>query len=461
MAKAKKLPSGSWRVQVYSHTELVYDKSGKPKEKRVYESFTSADPSPAGRKEAEFQAAQFAKDKDGRSKSKLTLGEALDKYIESRSATRSPRTISNYEGIRKNYLQCLMGKNISRITQEDIQKAVNYEALKLSPKTIRDIHGLVSAVFKQYRPGFALDTALPALEKPDLYIPSDEEVKALLNDVRGSEMELPILLSAFGPMRRGEISGLYDKDIKDNTVHVSGNMVKHTERRKIGKGDILLYGGQWLLKRPKNYQGDRYIKYPDYVKQLWQGKSGRIVDLHPDQITDRFRRLIKRIGLPHFRFHDLRHYSASIQHALGIPDAYIMDRGGWGNDAVLKGVYRHAMDSKQEEMNQIANQHFSMLSIANADDLTIELPEYDRETYTKLLYKCCEIIKTYNITDPGKNINNFNRLLEAILSDYGVKNLSAAAQCAQKEIINSYEMGKEELFLIWIPKWFDTIGQFY
>lgn len=115
----------------------VFDhNTGKQKEKRVYESFTSDDPSPAGRKEAEFQAAQFAMNKDTRSKSKLTLGEALDKYIESRSATRSPRTIMDYECTRRNYLQGLMDKNITRITQEDIQNAINQEALHLSPKSI-------------------------------------------------------------------------------------------------------------------------------------------------------------------------------------------------------------------------------------------------------------------------------------------------------------------------------------
>ena len=47
MAKAKKLPSGSWRCLVYSHTEKVRDaKTGEWKNKRVYESFTSDDPSP-------------------------------------------------------------------------------------------------------------------------------------------------------------------------------------------------------------------------------------------------------------------------------------------------------------------------------------------------------------------------------------------------------------------------------
>ena len=68
--------------------------------------------------------------------------------------------------------------------------------------------------------------------------------------------------------------------------------------------------------------------------------------------------MLKKLNIRHFRFHDLRHYSASIQHALGIPDAYIMQRGGWEDDTVLKSIYRHAMDQEQDNMNKKANIYF-------------------------------------------------------------------------------------------------------
>ena len=92
----------------------------------------------------------------------------------------------------------------------------------------------------------------------------------------------------------------------------------------------------------------------------------QIVTINPSQITNRFMRLMKKNNMPHFRFHDLRHYCASIQHALGIPDSYIMQRGGWGSDAVLKSVYRHTLENKENEMNQKINDHFSKLCNTNA-----------------------------------------------------------------------------------------------
>ncbi len=67
----------------------------------------------------------------------------------------------------------------------------------------------------------------------------------------------------------------------------------------------------------------------------------------------------KIAGLPHFRFHD--HEALFGQHParpLGIPDAYIMQRGGWQTDGVLKAVYRHTMSDRQEEMNDRGKRSF-------------------------------------------------------------------------------------------------------
>ncbi len=48
MPTAKKLPSGSWRCQVFSHYEYVNQDDGGVKKKRIYESFTCDDPSLPG-----------------------------------------------------------------------------------------------------------------------------------------------------------------------------------------------------------------------------------------------------------------------------------------------------------------------------------------------------------------------------------------------------------------------------
>ena len=59
MPTAKKLPSGSWRCQVYSHTEEVLQEDGTIKKKRIYKSFTCDDPTAKGRRKAEQMAADW------------------------------------------------------------------------------------------------------------------------------------------------------------------------------------------------------------------------------------------------------------------------------------------------------------------------------------------------------------------------------------------------------------------
>lgn len=333
MAKAKKLPSGSWRCQVFDYT----DADGK----RHYKSFTADT-----RKEAEYAAAEFSLNKkDNKNSSAKKLGKAYDEYIEYRSSVLSPATIREYKRSRKCDLQNLMDINVYDITQEQIQKEINKESVTHSPKSVRNMHGLLSAVLKANRPDFALSTKLPEKQRPKIHVPTDREVKAIMQIAAGTPMEIPILLAAFGPMRRGEICALDRNHVFQNHVHVEFAMVMDEHH-------------MWVIKAPKSYAGDRHIEFPDFVMQKLHECNGMIVDLTPSQISDRFSNILKQANVPHFRFHDLRHYSASIQHALGIPDAYIMQRGGWGNDAVLKTVYRHVLDEKKTEMNRTANTYF-------------------------------------------------------------------------------------------------------
>lgn len=344
--EARKLPSGSWRCRVYSHTEEIVQPDGSIKQKKIYKSFTCDDTSIKGKRKCEKMAAEWAENKETRSKNtEITFGDALDEYIRLRSSVLSPGTIREYKRSRNRDLQGLMHIPVYKLTQNDIQREINKEALNHSPKTVKNMHGLVTAVLDAYRPDFRVKTNLPKKVRTELYIPTEEEIKRLIDAVRDTEMELPVLLSAFGPMRRGEICALDSDHISGNVVHVEYAMTLDENKN-------------WVKKCPKSYAGDRFITFPDFVIQRLSGIKGNITNLSPDSISNRFSRILKRAGIPHFRFHDLRHYSASIQHALGVPDAYIMQRGGWASDAVLKSVYRHALNDHAKKENERINKKF-------------------------------------------------------------------------------------------------------
>lgn len=336
MAKAKKLPSGSWRVLVYDYT----DETGK----RKYKSFTNID-----KKEAERQAANYAADRENVPKhGSVTVKKAIREYIDMKKDVLSPETVRGYENMLNIRFKDIENKDIDKLKNTEVQLWVSKLSKDLSPKTMRNTYSLLCSSIKMFLPNKDFSATLPQKKKPDLHVPSDTEVKSLIAYVKDTELEIAILLGAFGPLRRGEICALRDEDIKGNKIIVRRNIVRK-------------YGGGWVEKQPKTYSSYRELEMPDFIIDKIKNIEGRIIKATPDQITNRFTRAIKYSKSPKFRFHDLRHYSASIMHAIGVPDQYIMERGGWNSDYVMKAVYRGSIDEQTKKYNEVINTHFEVL----------------------------------------------------------------------------------------------------
>ena len=221
---------------------------------------------------------------------------------------------------------------------------------KTSPKTVRNAYSLLCAVIRSQIPDASFDVAMPQKKVLQYYIPQDKELKKLLAYTKASDYDLyiAILLASVGTLRRSEVCGLYADDIKDNTVHVHQVMVKDQNF-------------EWVMKPvPKNSSSDRYVEYPKHVITALP-KSGKICNLNPDQITHHFGDVINKLELPHFRFHDLRHYAVTIMHAMGIPEAYIMERGGWKTNTVLNQVYRGTRSDFSKKYSDQTNSYFDSI----------------------------------------------------------------------------------------------------
>jgi integrase len=65
--------------------------------------------------------------------------------------------------------------------------------------------------------------------------------------------------------------------------------------------------------------------------------------IHPDLITDWFRRLARGAGLPAIRLHDVRHSYASAALAAGVPAKVVSERLGHATIAITMDVYSHVI----------------------------------------------------------------------------------------------------------------------
>ena len=98
---------------------------------------------------------------DARSPRRLTVGEAIDRYIESKDGVLSPTTLWNYKKSKKNDFESIQSVQLRNLTQETVQRWVNQLAKKKSPKTVSNAHGLLSVVLAAYYPDMHLRTTLP------------------------------------------------------------------------------------------------------------------------------------------------------------------------------------------------------------------------------------------------------------------------------------------------------------
>ena len=339
MATAKKLPSGSWRVRVYSHTNF----DGK----KIYESFTAPT-----KKEAELMAAEWNNNKNRRKQTGLTVKEAIEGYIKAKEGVLSPSTIRAYKIMLRNSYDDIAKKSLKKITTEDLQLYVSNLAKDKTPKYVSNAYGLLSSSIRFYEPNAYYRVTLPKKVKKQTESPSDNDIQELFNAAT-PEMKKCICLAAFGSLRRGEICALLYSDIKDGVVSVTKDMVQSDN-------------GSWVVKdMPKTSESCRSVALPDKVIDLiGSGEPDEpiIKYKNPTSVTRTFIKLRDRKGLK-IRFHDLRHFYASIGVTLGCSDIFLAETGGWahGSNSVMKKVYQNSMADKNKEYSDKMKKHFDGL----------------------------------------------------------------------------------------------------
>lgn len=323
MAKAKKLPSGNWRVRIY----IGDDDSGK----HVYKSFTAET-----KKEAEFLAAEYNLKRKEKPKD-VTVGDAIDGYIANKDGVLSPSTIAGYRNIRKNQLQELMDVPLSKLTSVMVQAAINRAAHTLSAKSVRNAHGLLTASVTMYMPDFVFRTALPAKEHKVKDLPSPKQI---IDAVKGSDVELPAMLAMWLSLRMSEVRGIRYKDITNGILTI--------------RNVRIAMAGQIEKEKTKTFHSTRQLVLPERIRNMiGEGKpDDYVVNLSASTIYKHFVSIIAEKTGKHMTFHDLRHVNASIMLALGIPDKYAMERGGWSTSSTLKNVYQHTFTEERIATDQ-------------------------------------------------------------------------------------------------------------
>ena len=322
--KIEKLPSGSYRIRkMYKGQTYTVIFDCKPTQKEAMKAMA-----------AELDKVQTKHES-------MTFKVAAEEYIETKKNVLSPSTIRGYESIIKQLPKKFLSENVHDITALDVQSEINRMAKDHSPKTVRNHHGFISAVLGVFCPNLKLTTTLPQKLKQEPYIPSDEDIRKVLDYAKGTEYEIPIILACYG-LRRSEICALTLGDIDGDIVNITKAKVQGADNN-------------WEIKTTKTTASTRQIIIPIEISEKIRNQ-GYVFKGYPGKITHFLESAQRKLGIQQFSVHKLRHYFASKMSALNVPEADILKMGGWETDHVMKSVYRHSMMDKEENAKRSASE---------------------------------------------------------------------------------------------------------
>lgn len=335
--RPRQLPSGSWSVQIMRCGKRV----------RITAPTESECIARAMSYKAELAEVSSA--------SSLTLRTAIEKYIQSSSGRLSPTTLQGYNSILRNGFGSLLSRRVSAITTNMLQKAVDDECLVVSPrtgkpytpKTIANRYGLIATVLHEYSPALKTSVRLPEPKDIPIHILTPEQIYGA---VRGTDMELPVLLSMWLSFSMSELRGL----TKSGSIH--GDQISVMETVVDVNGKPVRKSGGKEVKR------SRTLNIPPYIRSLIDSVPGDVIcPLSGQAMYKRFTRLLQANSLPHMTFHQLRHVNASVMAELNIPEKESNDRGGWKSSHVRQRVYTHSFSSTRAAADASIDARFNAI----------------------------------------------------------------------------------------------------
>lgn len=319
----KQLPSGAW------HTRVLVGDQRVSITKDSYNECV-----------AEYLALKNGVVEAKKAPNRKTLTKAIDNYIEARQNILSPATLRGYRTIQKHRFPGLMKQEVSTITPEQCQRAVNLEAKTVSAKTLANAWGFVSSVLAEAT-GQTFTVRLPQVipaERPWL---TPEQIPKFVEAVKGDVAEIPALL-ALSSLRRSEIVGLRwaDVNLEKGVIHVNGATVPGEDNKFVRKAET------------KNVTSRRTIPIiPPLLDALEavEHRGEMVVTYHPATVMNQVNRVCERAGLPKVGLHGLRHSFASLAYHLGWPEKVAMQIGGWADDRTMHKIYTHVSQKSVEE----------------------------------------------------------------------------------------------------------------
>ena len=302
----------------------------------------------------------------------MRLTEYLKEWLKMMRTSVEMTTYDSYERTILNRIIPYFNKRypkllLQELTPKQIQDYYTYEldVCKVSPNTVIHRHAnLRKALQYAFRTGLLDNNPADRVQRPrkeryQAHPYNGEELEVLFEKVKGTNLELGVILAAFYGLRRSEICGLkweaIDFHRKTITIRHTVTQVKVGDEMKLIQKDRtktksshrtlpLVKPFENLLLAIRDKQdanrricGNCYCR--DYLDYVYVNEMGELIK--PNYLTQAFPDFLERHGLRRIRFHDLRHSCASLLYANGVALKDIQEWLGHSDISTTSNIYTH------------------------------------------------------------------------------------------------------------------------
>jgi len=348
--------NGGWCAQY-----VVYTSEGR-KRKTLYGKT---------RQEVATKLAKALSDREGGlsfNAESLKLGEYLSRWLEdSVKSTVRNTTYERYEQISRTHIVPMLGGiKLKALSPTHVRALYKEKLSSLSPRTVQYIHVTLHKALKQaVSDGLIPRNVTEAVKPPqvrreEIRPLTPEQTKMLLDAASGDRLEALYLLAVHTGLRQGELLGLKwdDIDLEAGTLQVrralttaKGGPRLTAPKTKGSRRRVTLTGAAAEVLKGHL---ERQLEEIDRAGSLWQenglvfaSETGTPLDRH-DVTARRFKPLLKRAGLPHFRFHDLRHTCATLLLTKNVNPKVVSEMLGHSSIAITLDTYSHVLPNMQD-----------------------------------------------------------------------------------------------------------------
>ncbi len=312
---------------------------------------------------------------------KMTVGQWIDIWSTDYLIGTKPATIKIYKNNIKNHIKPALGAvGLSDLRPHMVQKFIN--EMNLAPASVRLAYkvlhrALEKAVELQYIPkNPSAGCELPKLKQREIHPLDDQQVNALLDAAKSSDMEYLITVALFTGCRLSELLGLtWDAvDFTKSTMTINKQLARAEHRTntpfispKNGKSRIISPAASVLstLKHQWRHQTEWRLK----AGVLWENPHGLVFTTESGGILEdwnvrrKFRVILKSANLTGIRFHDLRHTYAV--NAIRAGDDIKTIQGNLGHSSAAFTLERYGHFTERMKLDSATRMENFMKAVLN------------------------------------------------------------------------------------------------